>query len=160
MNLQRHNKSMQYKVLLLAIGATLFGASCADASTRVAILGYKNEIVRTVQSVKLASDRLAIPASTFEFLGLAVGYDDKERRVYISIPESDIMVGLRAGAHRSYHPETGYVPNHYPYPLARKLNGHFYISIHFMQKAFPDYFSYSWNKDTKTIVIKRRHVSE
>jgi hypothetical protein len=147
---------MQPKIFLAALVVTLWHATLGSASPRINVVDESGQWLATVRSLTLAPGRFAVPVTTFEKLGLSVSYVATEKRVYIAVPETDIMVGLRAGERRSYHPEVGYLQTVYPYPLARKRGGHFYVSVNFMQQAFPDRFSASWNKSTKLLTLKRR----
>ena len=147
---------MRNRLLLLVFGVTLLGAARTQADSRVLVLDTSGKRLATAHSIKLNSQRLAVPATVFRLLGLSVGYAGKERRLYISVPETDIMVGLRTGEHRSYHPEVGYLSTVYSYPLARKRGGHFYVSVRFMQQAFPDYFTSTWDNASQTLTLKRR----
>lgn len=151
----REMRSLMLRCLILPLSFFALAAGKSRAAPDARLLDEKGKLVATVPTMWLAPGHLAIPAAAYQHFGLGASYDKKERRVYISIPETCSVAGYRAGGHRSYHPDFGYEPERSPYPLAKKRNGHFYVSVRDVETGF-DYFTTTWDAATQQLTLKNR----
>ncbi len=142
----------------LLLGFFLLVLGKSEAAPRARILDARGKLITTVPTLWLDRQHLAIPAAAYRHMGLAVSYANEDRRVYISVFESCATMGLRAGGHRSYHPDMGYWPERSPYPLALKRNGHFYVSVRRVEEGFES-FTTIWDGATKQLTLKRHSDS-
>ena len=141
---------------VLLFGSCLAFAHPAESQSRVLVRDERGRLLMSTRSVPLSSGRAAIPVAAYERLGLYVKPQVKAKRVAIGIPDSDSGVLLYAGSYvvRDFMHEKPQSPRN-DTPVAVLRGGRFYASAAVVKKAFSDLLTTTWDKRTRTIVLKR-----
>lgn len=148
---------------LLLCMTSVVGTGITEGARRPQTVYLRDEdgsLLKRSNYVWFTEQRVLVPVSAYERIGLRVSRDFKGKRVRISIPNRDVGFTFAVNQRMVREPnlatsEDGVI--NYERPVLQLRKEEFYIAPIALKDYFRDYIDTRWDRSTRTVTLQRRH---
>lgn len=154
---------MRHWIGWVACLSILMGGASAEGAAKPQTVYLQNEdgsLLGRSRYVWFTDQRVLVPVSAYEKMGLRVSRDPKRQRVRISVPNRDVGFTFEVGRRMVREPNVTTAKDgiiSYERPVLQLREKEFFIAPMALKDYFEDYIETRWDRNTRTVTLQRRH---